>query len=288
MSATTKPTEEKSTAAAGETLVIPKIDRAVLAHRVVQLGILLTLMWKWSYFVLADRVYRVIPLRDDFFPAFLQSNLTLRVAFLASIFAIGVNMVTPNALSRRILCGVTLLGTSVLCLHQASYNDMTFVTAWWASLWALWYSFRIEDADRETMLRRAAFLSRLIISVILLGGAAGKWTAEYWSGAVFYDIYFVDRDFWIFNWLRASYDDETLRTIAMWYSRKVVILETVAGVTVWAMPPKWAAAISVVILTSIALLSNFLLFSVLFSLIGLATVGFFVPKRSDVPSQSTP
>ena len=61
---------------------------------------------------------------------------------------------------------------------------------------------RIED--QADLLRRARVLSRLIISVILLGGAPGKWTAEYWSGEVFYDIYFRDRDFWVFNLLRAE------------------------------------------------------------------------------------
>lgn len=267
----------------GETIVVPKIDRAVLAHRVVQLGILLTLMWKWSFFVMADRVYREIPLHEDFFPAAMQSNWTLRIAFLGCVFAVGLSFATPSNFVRKICCTVTLIGASILCLHQASYNDMTFVTAWWTSVWALWYVHRIDDVDRPTMLGRAAFLSRLIISVILLGGAAGKWTGEYWSGEVFYDIYFLDRDFWVFNILRANFDDEALRSMAMWYSRKVVVLETVAGVTLWAMPPKWAATVAIVILASIALLSNFLLFSVLFSLIGLAAVGYFVPPQSTTP-----
>ena len=60
--------------------------------------------------------------------------------------------------------------------------------------------------QQELLIRRAAFLSRLIISLILLGGAAGKWTPEYWSGEVLFDIYFVDRDFWFFNYLRDNYE----------------------------------------------------------------------------------
>jgi hypothetical protein len=171
---------------------------------------------------------------------------------------------------------VTFAGATILCLHQASYNDMTFVTAWWTGVWALWYVHHLEDDDREGMLRRAALLSRLIISVILLGGAAGKWTAEYWSGEVFYDIYFRDRDFWVFNLLRENFESDTLREIATWYSRNVIVVETVAGLGLWLLPPRWAASVAVILLSSIALLSNFLLFSVLFSLIGLAAVGFFV------------
>ncbi len=259
-------------------LAVP-IDRAVVAHRLVQVGILLTLMWKWSFFVLASRVYQEIPLADPFFPAVLQSIWSVRVAFLGCVFAVGLNTVTGSRTAQKICCYVTLVGASVLCLHQATYNDMTFVTAWWASVWAMWFVHHIDDADRDFVLHRGAFLSRLIISVILLGGAAGKWTAEYWSGQVFYDIYFRDRDFWVFNLLREHCEDATLREMACWYSRKVILIETIAGVSLWAMPPKWAAAVAIVILASIALLSNFLLFSVLFSLIGLASVGFFVRSR---------
>ncbi len=256
------------------------INRALVAHRVVQAGMLLALVWKWWFFVLASRVYVEIPLVDDFFPSVLQSIWTVRIAYLGTVGAIGLNLMTGSNQRQRVYGLLTFLGSSVLCLHQTSYNDMTFVTAWWTSLWALWYVHHIDDADRDAMLRRAAFLSRLIISVILLGGAAGKWTGEYWSGEVFYDIYFRDRDFWLFNILRANFDDQTLHVLAMWYSRKVIIIETVAGLGLWLLPPKWAAATAVILLTSIALLSNFLLFSVLLSLIGLAAVGFFVRKPS--------
>ena len=115
-----------------------------------------------------------------------------------------------------------------------------------------------------------------MISMILLGGAVGKWTSEYWSGEVFYDIYFVDRDFWVFNLLRDHVEPETLREIATWYSRQVVVVESVAGFGLWLLPARWAAIAGMVVLTSIALLSNFLLFSVLSCVIALAAVGLFV------------
>ena len=82
---------------------------------------------------------------------------------------------------------------------------------------------------RDADLRRPAFLSRIIISMILLGGAVGKWTSEYWSGEVLYQIYFAERDFWVFNLLRDNFDADTLREIATWYSRNVIIVETVCG-----------------------------------------------------------
>lgn len=255
------------------------INRAIVAHRLVQVGLFFALVWKWSFFVAASDVYAAIPLEDDFFPQWLRSVGTVRIAFLGSLAAIVLNLFNIRPL-QYICSALTVLGMSVMCLHQASYNDMTFVTGWWTAVWTMWFVCHLDDDDQTLMLTRAAFLSRLIVSVMLLGGAAGKWTAEYWSGDVLYDIYFRERDFWLFNWLRASFADESLREIAMWYSRQVVVTETVAGLGLWLLPARWAAGIGVVLLTSIALLSNFLLFSVLLSLIGLAAVGFFVPKRA--------
>ncbi len=268
-------------------LAAPPINKSIVAHRVVQLGLLLTLVWKWSFFIWASGVYARIPLDDPFFPDWLRSVWTVRVVYLGSVAAISLNLITGSRLVQRLCCVLTLVGTSILCIHQASYNDMTFVTAWWTGVWALWYVHHLDDEDQAGMLRRAAFLSRLIISVILLGGGLGKWTSEYWSGEVFYDIYFLDRDFWVFNFLRENFETEQLREMAMWYSRKVVVLETVAGFGLWLLPARWAAAVAVILLSSIALLSNFLLFSVLSSVIGLASVGFFVngkPSADKSPS----
>ena len=264
-----------------ETQALPHpMKRVVVAHRVVQAGMLLTLIWKWSFFVGAAQVYARIPLEDSFFPDWLRSVWTVAIAYLVTVAVIALNLVAASRSLQRVCSWLTLVGTSILCIHQASYNDMTFVTAWWTSLWAVWYVQRMSDQDQADLLRRGALLSRLIISVILLGGAAGKWTAEYWSGDVFYDIYFRDRDFWLFNLLRANFEPDALREISMWYSRKVILVETVGGLGLWLLPPKWAALAAIFVLTSIAVFSNFLLFSVLFSLIGLAAVGFFVPTSA--------
>ena len=92
---------------------------------------------------------------------------------------------------------------------------------------------------------------------------------------MFYEIYFRDRDFWVFNALRSWLDTESLHWMAMAYSRKVIVIETVAGLGLWLLPARWAALTGAVIFASIALLSNFLLFSVLAPLIGLSLAGWY-------------
>jgi hypothetical protein len=257
---------------------VPMLTRTVVAHRIVQAGIFLTLAWKWYLFRYAADIYAAIPLDDPLFPDWLRSVYTISFAYLIAVAAIVLNFFTASRSLQRLFSWVTIVAATILCIHQGSYNDMTFVTTWWVSLWSLWYVHQDWDADPDQLLGRAAFLSRLIISMILLGGAVGKWTSEYWSGEVFFDIYFRDRDFWVFNLLRDNFDPESLREIAKWYSRQVVVVETVAGFGLWLLPAKWAAVVGIVVLVSIALLSNFLLFSVLSCVIGLAAVGLFVSR----------
>ncbi|ELP31231.1 hypothetical protein [Rhodopirellula baltica] len=249
-------------------------------------GMMLGLFWKWKFFLLADRIYEAIPIHHEFFPTWLQSATVLRIAFLAAAISVVAGWITEQRGRRCFAAAVTWISATVMIWHQGSYNDMTFVTFWWCSLWAFWYTTRLEIDTPEELYRKAGRLSRVIVSVVLLGGASGKWTAEYWSGDVLWEIYFLDRDFWVFNWLRSSFDGETLRNIATIYSRKVVLVETVAGFAVWLLPARWAAIIGAVVFTSIALFSNFMLFSVLSPLIGLSLAGWMPRNRNDADDVS--
>ena len=261
-------------------LAEPGSGRVLAAYLIVQVGLLAGLAWKWWYFQLADKVYHLYPLSDPFFPDWLESAEVVRWAYLGSLGAIVLGVAGMLPWIRRV-CAAVLIGClSVMLVHQASYNDMTFATSLWVAIWVFWFTTRMGNDEPFELLRRGAFLARAIGSMILLGGAVGKWTPEYWSGEVFYDIYFIDRDYWVFNYLRESYDAETLRWIATWYSRKVIAVETLAGFSLWLLPPKWAAAVGVTLFFSIAFFSNNLLFSVLWCLVGLSSVGFFVTKKN--------
>jgi hypothetical protein len=259
--------------------------RQLVAYRLVQLGTLLALIWKLPFLIGGANAYIELPIQQDFFSPLLSSAAVVIGSYLFVCIAIAFNWFCRQDLLRSKTAWLPVVGLSILCIHQGSYNDMTFTTAWWAMVWSAWFAGRIDESDTQ-LIDRGARLSRTILSVILLGGAAGKWTAEYWSGQVLYEIYFVDRDFWIYNWLRESFSPEAVREIATWYSRKVIIVETVVGLTLWAMPSRIAAAVGLAVYASIAIFSNYYLFSVLLSLIALAAVGFLVPSggRSSAPA----
>lgn len=267
---------------------IPGANRVIWVYLIVQVGLLTGLAWKWEFFSLTDQVYHQIPIVDPFFPPWARSAEVIRWAFLSSLIGIFVGTVGMWVWIRRLAALVVVMALAVMCVHQGSYNDMTFTTSFWVAVWVFWYTTRMERDEPKVLLDKAAFLSRTLASAILLGGAVGKWTPEYWSGAVFYDIYFVDRDYWVFNWLRETYDAETLRTIATWYSRKVIVLETLAGFLLWRLPSRWAGALGAILFFSIAFLSNFWLYSVLTCLIGVSLSGVFVMKDQSAAESAKP
>jgi len=254
--------------------------RLMICLRMVVAGMLVGLLWKISYFLVADQLHFRVPIRDAYFPAWLQNAGVLRAAFIGAVVSLMVSAVTASARWRIFCLTVAWISASILLVHQGSYNDMTFVTVWWCNVWALWFASRMDVDAPETLLQKSALVSRVLLSVVLLGGAAGKWTGEYWSGEVFFEIYFRDRDFWLFNLLRGRFDTESLRLISTYYSRTVVVLETVGGLTLWCLPRRVAAIAGATIFAGIALLSNFWLFSVLGPLIGLSLVGLV--GRSDL------
>ena len=266
-------------------------DRPLLAFRTVQAATLGALVWKIQFFTTIGRIYEEIPLRQELFPPFFEAAATFSASYAAVILLLSLLLIVQGAAARRLLSGATLLTLSILCIHQGSYNDATFTTAWWAALWSTWFASRMGDGSPEALLRNGARLSQAIVGMVLLGGAAGKWTSEYWSGQVFYEIYFINRDFWFFNALRAGVDPDTLRTVATWYSRSVILVESICGLLLWALPARVAAATGAAVCIGIALFSNFYLVSVVLSLVGLASVGWLVGSAATPgtrPGQALP
>ena len=254
-----------------------KLDRFVV------LGILISLVWKLPYFLIGFSVYIQMPLVDNFFPAILRNSVLYLTLYLTSIFCCALVFLTRR--SNRLLLIKLVLSASLflLCIHQHTYNDVTFLTCFWTSIWSLWFAVRVTRDSVEVLRNKAILFSHLIISMIFLGGAVGKMTPEYWNGSVFYEIYFAQKDFWIFNFLRDQFAAPELRVIAVWHSRAVIIAESVCAF-LWILPARLASVLAVVTLFGIALASNFMLFSVLANLIALGCVGLLSVSQT-APSE---
>jgi hypothetical protein len=243
----------------------------VTVYRVVVASLLASMLWKFRVIPLFYSIYASIPLHDSFFPAPLRHPTVLAVLFILPIVA-GVAVLFIS--DRKLILMqslITVLAMFGLCIHQATYNDVTFLTCFWAALWCGWFALRMDD-PADLLFAKGSRLVVLIFSVIFLGGAVGKLTPGYWSGEVFYHIYFTERNYWVFNLLRANFEPEALRSIATYYSRMVIGTE-LACAFLWLLPSRWACAIGVIVFSMIALMSNTNLFSVMGCLLGLGLAG---------------
>ena len=246
--------------------------------KLVQIGILVSLVWKIRFYWYSIGVNHEFPIEDSFFPAFFRSQVVLIAAYVLAVASVCLSLLVRSKAMLLALAVVCLGGLATLCVHQSSYNDVTFLTCSWASLWCLWMTTRLGEPF-ETLYPRSALLSHVILSLIFFGAAIGKLTPGYWSGEVLHKIYFEGRNFWTYNLMRKSMSPEALREAAMWHSRMVVITECISSF-LWLMPQKFASIVAIVMLCGIALTNNLSLFSVLTCLIALALVGLHDPKAS--------
>ena len=104
--------------------------RPLAAYRLVQAAILISLFWKWKFFLEANSIYANIPVEDPFFPDWLRSVTTIRLAFWGSALATSISLIASVNLLQKICSWLGFFGISLMCIHQGSYNDMTFVTIW--------------------------------------------------------------------------------------------------------------------------------------------------------------
>ena len=251
--------------------------------KVVQAAILISLVCKALSFLVLNRLHTAFPIEDPFFPWPLQRLETVRITWMiasASAAIVLFARTQKNILRLSILGFVALV---ILSIHQKSFNDVTFMCCAWSSLWCVWMATRLHEPF-ESLFERSAWMTHLILSLIFVGGAVGKLTPGYWDGAVLYEIYFRDRDFWTYNLVRYFCPQESLPVISMWHSRIVVCAEWFCGF-LWLMPQKVASATAIVMLCGIALTNNFYLFSVVTCLIGLALVGLHQKKKPQESGQ---
>ena len=245
--------------------------------KLVQVAILISLIWKASFFIWVSKAHLMFPLEDPFFPWPLQQLETARIAYLLAAITAAFVLFAKTQKNIFRLTTLNFVALVVLSIHQKSFNDVTFMCCAWSSLWCTWMATRLHEPF-ENLFERSAWLTHLILSMIFVGGAVGKLTAGYWDGTVLYEIYFRDRDFWTYNLVRSWCAEESLPVIAMWHSRMVVCAEWFCGL-LWLMPRKMASIVAIIMLCGIALTNNFKLFSVVTCLIGLALVGMHEKKK---------
>lgn len=263
-------------------MIAPKHARTL---QLVLAGLLLAWAWKATILMQALALALGSPLEDAFFPALLRDPWLLGGALTAPIALALPALVRPTvARFVRAFAG-TFVCALVLLLHQASYNDASFLSAFWCSLYALWLlACTRAGIDPALLARRASLLARCVVALMFFGGFVGKLTPGYWDGSVFYDIYFAERDYGPFNLARAWLSPDGLHSAARIYARVVVCSEgLLATLPLW--PGRAALWVALVALIAMVALNNPLLLSVLGPLMGVCLAALRAGAREPAASR---
>jgi len=245
----------------------PPVTRAFLGLAASICAVRLLLV---RQYLLITVVAATVPLQDHFFPPLLRQPVLLAAAFFAPLWTEVLVLLRPTDRRMKHHAVAVTLSAGVLLVHQASYFFATWVVIFWAGLFLVWMAWN-GAADPGSASRKGPLLAQLLIAFWFLGGAAGKWTAGYWAGEPFYDLFFAHDPYPVYALLRASLDADTLRVVAMWFSRAVVVVETVMGCVVF-LPARVASALSIAVAVGMWLsIGN--LYDVTWPVIGTALAG---------------
>jgi hypothetical protein len=212
----------------------------------------------------------IAPVRDHLFPPVLRHPALVLLAFFVPMIAEIMVLSRPATADMKRAAASETIGAAILLLHQATYFYATWVIVFWAGLFLAWLAWS-GAADESRAITTGPFLAQLLTAFFFLGGAAGKWTAGYWSGAVFYDIFFAGNSYVVYSQLRTWFSDAALQILAKWFSRSAVVVETSMALIVF-LPARLASTVSVVAALGLWL-ANADLFEVAWPLIGIALAG---------------
>lgn len=207
-----------------------------------------------------------IPLSNDFFPALWAEPSLAQLAYVLPALALAV-FVRPSVLMCRIVAMMMVFCAAILVLHQDTCNDAMFVTSFWSALWFLWLVVNWEKGD-EYLVTHSRRIGQWVIGVVFWAGFVGKLTPEYWSGEVFYNIFFVQNNEWLGRWLNTHLSVPQAHILAAVISCSVIVIEfflSLAPFLPFTLIVRWG----LILLPAIALFSTWKIFSVVSCLIGI-------------------
>ncbi|MDD9946237.1 MAG: hypothetical protein OXU20_34655 [Myxococcales bacterium] len=245
-------------------------------------GLLIAWGWKWNYLLPAYNIYDLRPLDVPFFPAWLECAEVYGILYVAPVLVSLVGFLRNRPGAYGAALGAFAVCASLMLLHQGTYNDATYVTAFWVALIGLW-AYRASAHPAHDFRQRLGFLSQLLIGLLFLGGIVGKLTPGYFDGTVLYEIYFKERQYFTFRLVRALVEPEQLATAAKLYSWMVLAVEaSLASLPMW--PTRPALVVAIFALGGLVVFNNTSLASVVVSVMGLAAVSLWLER---VPAEST-
>ena len=232
------------------------VDPMQRAWRCVAAGVLVGWLSGFDGLVRDYRVYLRVTVDDPFFPALLTSNSLLALAFAAPVIVGVIALVRPRPRTARLHAAVLFACSLLLVLHRGSFGLQRFTTCLWVGAWMLWLASRWGRDAHAEVVAKSTMLGRLILALVMLGAASGKWTAAYWNGEAFHELIFARQPYATFVRIRAALDPDQLMTLARWYGRTATSVETAFPLLVLALPRYAALAVACLLLIGMWLLGT--------------------------------
>ena len=230
--------------------------------------------WKILYYLKILGANSVAPPQVSLLPAAMSDYRLALGFYLLPVVGILVVLVRWSRERALMASGAMVVGALGCMGHYQFYNDATFVTSFWVALWLFWLAWNSERED-QGLIREARGLAKGTVALIFLGGAVGKFTGTYWSGEVLHDIYFQQKDYFIYNFLRESWTAEQVEQLAILFSRMAILGEVAVVVAALVLSYRHFAILVVVTVLSMVLISTPYLFSVMGAVVGLMGANLF-------------
>jgi hypothetical protein len=248
---------------------LEKINRHLTVYKIVLAGFLVGWFIKLPVFLWAyiNQTTVNFPLKYELFPSFFESPTSSRVFYFLPLLTITLFFIklqdskNKSFVLFKIASFILLLCSLVLMLHSNTYNDATFVSSFWVSIWLLWFSWHMHSEENKFRLH-ACHLALCLVSMIFLGGFIGKCTREWWNGEVMFGIMNSFFTHWPFSWIKNNLTFEQLRDLTKYMSWGIIMIEFVLA-TSFLWPKKWVLRIAPFLILGIVFFRTWRILSVL-------------------------
>ena len=263
-------------------------DKFVRVYKFVLAGLLIGWFIKlpaffWKYFNVVIFDY---PIHYEFFPTMFDAPFTARMFYLLPILTVvgfTLKFEKWHLTVYKVIAGIFLISSIVMMLHLASYNDATFVTSFWVSLWLLWFCFHRGDDEHK----HAINLALILVSVTFLGGFIGKCTGDWWNGEAFFGIMQSFFTHYPFEWIKNNFTFEQLSLISKYMSWCIIFIEF-ALATSFLWPRKHTLRFVPLIILGIVFFRTWKILSVVSSLAALLWACLYLlPEKTEELEEET-
>lgn len=214
----------------------------------------------------------------ELFPPFFLNSFVAQIAYFLP-FVIFILIFFLKRIIFKFISIVMVACSLLLCWHADTYNDATFVTSFWVGLWVLWFSWHLNREDND-FYYHASLLSKLILSLVFLGGFAGKLTPEYWQGEAPYELFFQQNHQGIFAVLKQRLSLEEQLFLAKMIGRMITGTEGLLSLAVF-LPSRFVYAVVPFVGAVMVIFRTWAIISVLACLVGLSLGCYFMIKRME-------